>query len=879
MNYSRWMLADLQVHTPADKQQGYGDVGGPEPNEEFANKLVSAHRDAGVEVMAVTDHNRVDWWPVLNKAGEELGVFVFPGIEINVGKCHLMAIWERSPQGHKLAQRFLDGLFEAGVDPLEPDRTPKPVLSGSVLDNARAAVENKALVLAPHSTASKIGLFGKNVCNISAKVAKSRYVSGFDVIGNKSSEVLLGPHGEFGKRIPPWFSSGDVRSLNDVGKRACYLKSGPEPTLESLRQAFLMPETRIRLRGEMRSEWQKVKYAKFLDSPEPDWGRIASVSIDGGFHDGLVVELAPGLNAVIGGKGTGKSTLIEILRYSLEAPASIASPETVKDGKGSLSANFPSNAESQVGFSAGDGDRYEVTRVGNSPGGHLTRGGEAVGVEPRRRIKVRIFGQRELAKLPGRADSLAEFVLSRKATEYDEADVKVKDALVTARGIAEELDELDAELTDRREAEEELDDLADRLEQIVKAGATDLAEESEALQQTDSALAELFEWPSALAEDAEALLTVTPPELPEHPLLPRGIKSTRTSGIAAIKRSTKATVKATRSLEREFEKHGRVWEKARDKKQEEIARLLADAGLDDPAELSELQSRKAELDRKLKTSKAKQAERAKLLPKRTKAIEKLAAARRARSRLIEAAVADLNERTGKRVRLVVEPLSDLGALIEFLGDEVTGRKLIPAQISALSEHSGQELAGAAFSKEGRPALDALGLTASLAECLEEAEGECLRRLEEVEKSDVIMIEVNLAEKGPARWTDVKEASPGQAATAMLELALIASDEPLLIDQPEDDLDNRFIYDEVVRKIAEVAAGRQVIVATHNANIPVLGDAELILALDASTDRGDVIACGGLDETKVAETAREILEGGEQAFEARAKRYAESAGTV
>ena len=65
-----------------------------------------------------------------------------------------------------------------------------------------------------------------------------------------------------------------------------------------------------------------------------------------------------------------------------------------------------------------------------------------------------------------------------------------------------------------------------------------------------------------------------------------------------------------------------------------------------------------------------------------------------------------------------------------------------------------------------------------------------------------------------------------------------------------------------------------IVATHNANIPVLGDAELILALDASTSKGKVLASGGLDEITVADTARKILEGGAQAFEDRARRYSQ-----
>ncbi len=107
---------------------------------------------------------------------------------------------------------------------------------------------------------------------------------------------------------------------------------------------------------------------------------------------------------------------------------------------------------------------------------------------------------------------------------------------------------------------------------------------------------------------------------------------------------------------------------------------------------------------------------------------------------------------------------------------------------------------------------------------------------------------------------------------MLALALVAGSEPLVIDQPEDDLDNRFIYEEIVQQIADVASQRQVIVATHNANIPVLGDAELVVAFEATTERGEILARGGLDEPVVATTARNILEGGVEAFEARARRY-------
>jgi ABC-type lipoprotein export system ATPase subunit len=871
MGYSRWLLADLQVHSPADRQQKYGDVGGPEPNEQFARRLLQAHKDAGVEILAVTDHNTVAWWPVLNELAPEFGLYVFPGMEINVNKCHLLAIWERNDQGLLLAKQFLANCFDPGVDPLEKNRTPRPV-EGSFLKVAEEAVRTRGLVFAPHATMKRIGLFAKDVCNTSAQVAKSGLVSGFDVIGDRGLDVLSNPKGEFGDRVPPWFSSGDTRTLDDVGKRACYLKTGPEPTLESLRQAFLMSETRVRLRGEMRSRWKQAKHVKFLDAPQPSCERIVSIEVAGGFHDGLNIDFGPGLNAVIGGKGTGKSTLIEMLRYCLEAPESIAAKAATRDGRTNLDANFSSNAEATIRYQSASGDEYDVVRAGGGNSARLFRDGAQLDFEPRRRIRVRVFGQRELAELPNRADALAEFVLSRKAKEFDQAEQRVDTALGVARKIAEELDELDTELIDFKETQEELGDLTERLQQIVKSGATDLADESEALQQADTALNELFEWPAEVIEQAQELESQEVPELPKHPLLPAGIKSTRRDGLESIRKAAKGLVKAVESLARELDGHEAEWEKVRDARREEIARLLADAGLEDPAELSQLQTRKAELERRLTNSKGKQKRRAALLPKRTSAIDNLDKARRERSRLIKSAVDDMNDRTGRRVRIALDPLANLDPLFEFIADEITERKLTSAQTSRLKGRTGQELAAAVFSKEP-DALSGLGLTSNLEEKLGEASGECLRRLEEVDRPDLIRIEVNLAEKGPERWTDVQDASPGQAATAMLELALIASDEPLIIDQPEDDLDNRFIYDEVVAKVAEVASERQVIVATHNANIPVLGDAELVLALDATTDRGEVLVCGGLDEENVADMARRILEGGKAAFEERSRRYA------
>src|SRR5208283_1871918 len=116
------------------------------------------------------------------------------------------------------------------------------------------------------------------------------------------------------------------------------------------------------------------------------------------------------------------------------------------------------------------------------------------------------------------------------------------------------------------------------------------------------------------------------------------------------------------------------------------------------------------------------------------------------------------------------------------------------------------------------------------------------------------------------------------ATAILLLLLLEADAPLLVDQPEDDLDNRFITESVVPRMRDEKQRRQFVFSTHNANIPVLGDAELILGLSTVDESGQVQAhilashMGSIDSRPVRELVEEVLEGGKEAFEMRRKKY-------
>jgi hypothetical protein len=120
------------------------------------------------------------------------------------------------------------------------------------------------------------------------------------------------------------------------------------------------------------------------------------------------------------------------------------------------------------------------------------------------------------------------------------------------------------------------------------------------------------------------------------------------------------------------------------------------------------------------------------------------------------------------------------------------------------------------------------------------------------------------------YKDSASLSTGQKCTTILPILLMESERPLLVDQPEDNLDNAFVFETIVKSIAEVRGGRQLIFVTHNPNIPVLGDAGRVFALRSTGRAATVANAGSVDD--VAPEIMTILEGGRAAFEARRRRY-------
>ncbi|MYI17462.1 MAG: hypothetical protein F4120_07565 [Rhodothermaceae bacterium] len=146
------------------------------------------------------------------------------------------------------------------------------------------------------------------------------------------------------------------------------------------------------------------------------------------------------------------------------------------------------------------------------------------------------------------------------------------------------------------------------------------------------------------------------------------------------------------------------------------------------------------------------------------------------------------------------------------------------------------------------------------------------RLDEMEQflpEDLVQTKVRAND---GSFKTIESGSIGEKSTAVLSLLLSAGDQPIIIDQPEDDLDNQYVYNVVVDLVRRRKFGRQIIIATHNANIPVNGDAELIVALGAEDRMGKVLGVGSIDRPEMKEHVTTIMEGSAKAFRLRRERY-------
>lgn len=860
---ARWIRAALQVNP-------FAYEGRNSPKKFFSDEaaynsaLLDTCQEMGISMIAVTDHWCVDSAASLIAAAEDRGIVALPGFEANSSEgIHILVIFEA---GTPIAT--IDAAIgRCGATPgCNNGTTGEPF--AKIMEHMTAA---GALPVPAHVNVEPAGLLTTRSGQPLAMMILHEDLHAIGVSPNvelaKDQEAVVNGSGIF-ERVHPLavIHADDVmgpRQLRQPGASTWFKVSSC--SLESLKLAVRTPETRVSLDDPQ-------------SKPQP---RIKSVSWVGGYFDGVTVPISSDLTALIGGRGAGKSTVIESIRYALEIQP--ISAQMVRDHKAIVDQvlNVGTIVRVEVESVAPTLQSYIIQReVPHSPV-VLDSAGIRTSLAPADVIgAVEVFGQHELAELSGDSDSIAKLIRRFNGSVGEDP---------ASEDVRKRLRENREELRKAEEAKVELEEKlaqADRLEeQLDRYKETDVPGKLRGHEQITMDRAVFTEGTSRIAAvrtlldqyRKSASLTNLDAVIDNIDGAPQTERLSRVkTALEGLRRVLEElgdqAAAAIDAAQAEIQAAQADWEAATSVEREgygEVLRSLADEGLD-PGKYIAAKKRLASIKAAAPRLDANAKVIRELLEARSGMLDELRAHETEATERLHEAIRSANNAAGGVVVVKPLPAKDRSHVVDLIKAKVSGHRT--QIVAAIQEPTFSPQALAEAIRAGTEELAKLGIRGAQASNLLEVGEELARELEELTLS--LGVEVLLMIDGLQGLRSLDQLSKGQRATALLLLLLSASDAPLIIDQPEDDLDNNFIYKGVVRHLRELKGKRQIIASTHNANVPVLGDAELIVVLENDGDHGrpSDSGVGSLDDRTIRSMAENILEGGPAAFNARQHLY-------
>lgn len=980
---ARWLRCDLHVHTPFDAEKNFReDVRAaieafkkekPQRLAEIAERLIQACRDAadgaGIDLIALTDHNSIDGYRYLRPQFETLAQqakdqglpmpVILPGIEFSVGgerPIHFLVIFSSKTDPNVIERaiahvfgpadrfdpktgtpratgqsvgQFLDKLYEF-CRPPSGDRHLEFVVIPAHADSDRGALKEAGGT--PH-LADATSLWEEMRGHLRQRVITRRDWHGFQTsrpfneLPQAFQNLLL--RWAAARRSEDWdaltksqkeryrtqkhwplIECSDPHQYEAIGTRYSWLKM-EVPDVEGIRLALLDPESRLR---------------RMADGPPGQaYPRLERLRVRGtDFFEDIEVPLNPCLTTLIGGRGTGKSTVIEYLRHALDRDRQEDLPDDEQNGvRQSVQSVLSLKKERDFGHTKGTLlPEYEITLdlVVAERRYHVRRSRARIEVVPdphqpdarpaqldvRSLITPRILSQRQIAHIArDPASQRSELDALIEPDRWREIEARRRSHLETLsqlQGTRSRLSEQRARLP---AVETQLIAVRDQIAFLEGEGRKEVLARFDAfererrwIQDTKDALERLA---NRLDEQAEALqgdgggISGPPRGAPSADWL-GSVADRVQSTYQAAEQTLRAQAGALRKLARDIEaERAKRWQPRYDEARaayDELRKEMTARGIDF-TEHEKLLQRRAQLERELATLRKVDHELEEVSRKIREARlelvrihEERLAARREQARALEDMDAD--------VRINVYPFQDRedfdsrretwfgGAGLQerdwtVLCDYVFGDADVPERIVVLVEALRADIKATA--EQGKALEASSSQVAALVgpdKLTRNFYNALLRqdrlRVDEIERflpEDRVVAMVRSPDGG---FKPLETGSVGQKSTAILSLLLSAGNQPIIIDQPEDDLDNQYVYDVVVNLLRRRKFSRQVIIATHNANIPVNGDAELIVALGVKDRLGVLLGAGSIDRPEVKELVNTIMEGSAEAFRLRRERY-------
>ncbi len=618
---------------------------------------------------------------------------------------------------------------------------------------------------------------------------------------------------------------------------------------------------------------------------------VEKIEISGGFLPGLSINIPQGLTCIIGARGSGKSTLAEAMRFALSGLT--AAPKHCAD---LVQANLAGGALVTITALADGSNRYTIKRGLKQNPVLLTADGRAINTVDLDRgtfLPIDAYSSLEI-------EAIADEALGHKRRNLLD-ELRSEEMRTAQMSLAESARALETNADRIRTAKRSIDDLTEQIEELgdVRVRLSALApsdresaedfvrlsrqqqldqREISRLDSADRDLKALGETLETLRREAQSVFAARLAEeqsanadtLRRYDKLLAASLSPVEKHLSAIQtkihEAQNTLAQARQSVAEIHTGHAGEVAKLIALNQAASEQARARASLEQQvARLESLEQQRLELHAELKA-----------LFERRKALKTDHILMRDQvSTMRDEVASQLQHEAGERVRVRVMRNADYMAYQQMLVEGLKGARVRNQNeiLATLMQLRPEQLAQLIQSNdlESFEELTHFGTERSrkILDSFREAVDPLALEITAIE--DRIAIELNVSTSGSAHFKDASDLSRGQKCTALLPILLARRDNPLIIDQPEDNLDNHFIFETVVNAVQRMKKRRQMIFITHNANIPVLAEAELVLVMTSDGRVGTVEKRGSVDDCR--EQIIDLLEGGREAFDLRSKRYA------
>ena len=892
-----WHRLDLHLHSPgvltfmlpqgAKREDGIG----------LADAYIEQLATQGISIASITDYNgvNIEWFEVTAAKAGNRGITLLPGVEMTFRQdryaFHILAIFAGDTDLKSL-NTFLRSLDKNPATPLFDNRGSHRDIDLKIsLTDALKDLRNQfnCLLILPHPDQTN-GICKNLTAEVAAKLLMEIGPDAIEYYPDKEKNRLQSTgvlSTNFWEQIASVEFSNPKR-IEEIGTqyrtngalRATYLKLSAT-NLDALRLALHDPQTRLSIGG----------------IPTASHPRIRNIAISGsGFLRNLNISWSEDLNVIIGGRGTGKSAILESLRYAFAmAPYSDQSSceglvrrALGSDGKVEVILDRP--------IREGKIRQYRIVRAwGEEPRTFQVSPEKPLKATPSELLTpdggLTVFGQREIYAVSGSQEhrlALLDELIGEQARKCADAVGKAMESLTTN---SEEILDLQTKMVKREEYLQRLKKIDHEIEtrknhppEKPKEG-NDFRSLGDCLKNATNALrrasADCDQWRLNLL----AILETTHRNLmdlqdKQSPILQEAAKV-----LSVLEESLKVVLDDQTTLfEQAIQSLARLDMRCQDRLRasaEESNKVERDAKKDPPGqdqgsklteEKTSLSSLIAEFDGIEDRLRALRQERQELLQQLRDCRTMQNGLRKERA---DAIAESLNGRLDLRVEFKGEKENYKKNLSLLLNGSNISQDAIDRL--ALPEATDGLAAAEAVRAGSKEVQTCFGLKPEMADRLIHwltADPSRLLDLEKLIPQDALRFKM----KSDGQYRSLEHLSSARGAVEVLLLLLGLKSQILVIDQLEDYLDDQFVHEEILQILREQkglkhqSPQHQVILVTNDATIPVIGDAELVISLEVRGDRAHIVGRASIDDRSMQELIKNLLQGGKEAFQKRAKRH-------